>query len=56
MIWLMGYYSKKRSINDFEFCSMFGPTGVQLVFFFCPGVSELFGAQGSPSSGSLLNL
>ena len=24
--------------------------------FFCSGVSKLFGAQGSPSSGSLLNL
>ena len=32
------------------------PTGVQLVFFFCSGVSRLFGAQGSPSLGSLLNL
>ena len=32
------------------------PTGVQLVFFFCSGVSKLFGAQGSPSSGSLLKL
>ena len=35
------------------------PTGVQLVFFFCsrfPGFSKLFGAKGSPSSGSLLNL
>ena len=31
-------------------------TGVQLVFFFCSGVSRLFGAQGSPSSGSLLSL
>ena len=31
-------------------------TGVQLVFFFCSEVSRLFGAQGSPSSGSLLNL
>ena len=30
-----------------------GPTGV---FFFCSGVSKLFGAHGSPSSGSLLNL
>ena len=29
-----------------------GPTDV----FFCPEVSKLFGAQGSPSSGSLLNL
>ena len=27
-----------------------------LVFFFCSGVSTLFSAQGSPSSGSLLNL
>ena len=32
------------------------PTGVPLVFFFCSGVSKLLGAQGSPSSGSLLNL
>ena len=32
------------------------PTGVQLGFFFCCGVSKLFGAQGSPWSGSLLNL
>ena len=31
------------------------PTGVQLVFFFCSGF-QLFGAQGSSSSGSLLNL
>ena len=31
-------------------------TGVQLVFSFAPDFSELFGAQGSPSSGSLLNL
>ena len=31
-------------------------TGVQLMFFFSSGVSKLFGAQGSPSSGSLLNL
>ena len=32
------------------------PTGVQQVFFFCSGVSKSFGAQGSPSSDSLLNL
>ena len=32
------------------------PTGVQLVVFFCSGVSKLFGAQGSLLSGSLLNL
>ena len=32
------------------------PTGVQLVVFFCSGVSMLLGAQGSPSSGSLLIL
>ena len=31
-----------------------GSTGV--LFFFFSGVSKLFGAQGSPSSGSLLNL
>ena len=28
----------------------------QLMFFLSSGVSKLFGAQGSPSSGSLLNL
>ena len=31
-------------------------TGVQLVFSFAPGYSMLFGAQGSLSSDSLLNL
>ena len=31
-------------------------TGVQLVFFFCSGVSKLLCAQECPSSGSLLNL
>ena len=39
-----------------SFLSVAWPTGVQLVFFFCSGVSMLFGAQGSPSSGSLLNM
>ena len=39
-----------------SFLSVDWPTGVQLVFFFCSGVSRLFGAQGSPSSGSLLSL
>ena len=32
------------------------PTGVNSCFTFAPGFSELFGAKGSPSSGSLLNL
>ena len=41
---------------DRSFLSVAWPTGVQLVFFFCSGVSRLFGAQGSPSSGSLLSL
>ena len=41
---------------DRSFLSVAWPTGVQLMFFFCSGVSKLFGAQGSPSSGSLLNL
>ena len=35
-----------------SFLSDAWPTGVQLLFFFCSGVSRLFGAQGSPSSGS----
>ena len=39
-----------------SFLSVAWPTGVQLVFFFCSVVCRLFGAQGSPSSGSLLNL
>ena len=39
-----------------SFLSVASPTGVQLMFFFCSGVSKLFGAQGSPSSGSLLSL
>ena len=39
-----------------NFLSVAWPTGVQLVFFFCSGVSKLFGAQGSPSSGNLLNM
>ena len=40
-----------------SFLSVAWPTGVQLVFFFFgTGVSKLFGAQGSPSSGSLLIL
>ena len=30
--------------------------GSSIVFFFCSGVSRLFGAQGSPSSDSLLSL
>ena len=39
-----------------SFLSVAWPTGVQLMFFFSSGVSKLFGAQGSPSSGSLLNM
>ena len=39
-----------------SFLSVAWPAGVQLMFFFSSGVSKLFGAQGSPSSGSLLNL
>ena len=41
---------------DLSFLSDAWPTGVQLVFFFCTGVSKLFGAQGSSSQGRLLNL
>ena len=36
-----------------SFLSVAWPTGVQLVFFFCSGVSRLFGAQGSPIVGQL---
>ena len=48
-----------------SFLSVAWPTGVQLVFFFffffffffsCSGISKLYGAQESRSSGSLLNL
>ena len=41
---------------DRSLLSVAWPTRVQLVFFICSGVSKIFGAQGSPSSGSLLNL
>ena len=35
---------------------LLGPPGFNWCFSFAPGSSKLFGAQGSPSSGSLLNL
>ena len=38
-----------------SFLSVTWPIGVQLEIFFCSGF-QLFGTQGSPSSGSLLNL
>ena len=43
---------------DRGFLSVAWPTGVQLLFFFffCSGVSKLFGVQGSPSKGSILIL
>ena len=41
---------------DRSFLSTAWPTGVQLVFCLAPGFSKSSGAQGSPSSGSLLNL
>ena len=39
-----------------SFLSVAWPIVAQMVFFFAPGFSKLFGAQGSPSSDSLLNL
>ena len=39
-----------------SFLSVALPIGVQLVFSFCSGGSKLFGVEGSPSSGSSLNL
>ena len=45
---------KKKKLVGTELLAW--PTGVQPVFSFCSGVSKLFGAQGSPSSGGLLNL
>ena len=40
-----------------SFLSVAWHTGVQLMFFsFVPDFSNLFGAQGSPSSDSLVNL
>ena len=40
-----------------SFLSVAWPTAVQLVcFVFAPGSSKLFGANGSPSLGGLLNL
>ena len=39
-------------------CLLLGPPGFNWCFFFSftPGFNKLLGAQGSPSSGSLLNL
>ena len=37
-------------------CLLLGPPGFNWRFSFAPGFNKLFGAQGSPSSGSLLNL
>ena len=37
-------------------CLVLGPPGFNSCFSFAPGISKLFGAQGSPLSGSLLNL
>ena len=37
-------------------CLLLGPSGFNWCFSFTPDFSKLFGAQGSPSSGSLLNL
>ena len=39
-----------------SFLSVAWSTVVHLMFSFAPDFSKLFGAQGSPSSGSLLNL
>ena len=38
------------------FCLLLGPPGINWSFSFAPDSSNLFGAQGSPSSGSSLNL
>ena len=37
-------------------CLLLGPPGFNWCFSFAPGLSKLFGAQASPSSGSLLSL
>ena len=37
-------------------CLLLGPSGFNWCFSFAPDFSKLFGAQVSPSSGSLLNL
>ena len=37
-------------------CLLLGIQGFNWCFTFAPGFSKLFGAQGSPSLGSLLNL
>ena len=37
-------------------CLLLGPPGSNWCFVFYSGVSKLFGAQGFPSSGRLLNL
>ena len=37
-------------------CLLLGPPGFDWCFCFAPDFSKLFGCQGSPSPGSLLNL
>ena len=37
-------------------CLLLGPPGSDRCFSFAPGFSKVFGAQGSPSSGILLNM
>ena len=37
-------------------CLLLGPLGFNWLFSFAPDFSKLFGAQGSPSSGSFLNM
>ena len=37
-------------------CLLLGPAGFNRCFSFAPGFSKLFGTQGSPASGSELNL
>ena len=50
---IRSYFSNPQGLLAISlYLSVAWPTGVQLMFFFCSGVSKLFGAQGSPSSGS----
>ena len=48
--------AEKQNFGTGASCLLLGPPGFNSCFSFAPDLSKLFGAHGSPSSGSLLNL
>ena len=53
---MMASTLKLFNLVGWGFLSLLGPTGFNWCFSFAPDFSKLFGAQGPPSSGSLLSL